>query len=88
MKFSLKWNPMFYDILKGKILQKCTILKKKESRLDIWWTATIPQNVALSRFMVYNKTCLRTTTEACSTTIYLLAQSSRATNDQCCKRRL
>ncbi len=64
-------------------IQKSKISENGKNRLEIWWIATFPQNLALICLMVSEKTHFMDgqtdgRTDARATAIALLTQSSRA----------
>ncbi len=67
-------------------IQKFKIFKNGKNGLEIWWTATFPQNLALIPFVVSEKMRFTDdgrryrTTDARATAIALLTQSNRAKN--------
>ena len=65
-------------------IQKSKILRNIKNSLEIWWTATFPQKLALIRLLIFEKTRFtdgRTTTmDARALALALLTQSSRAKN--------
>ncbi len=93
MKFSLPLGPMLTKTEKKIVkIQKSKIFKNGKIGLEIWWIATFPQNLALIRLTVSEKTyftdddgrttdtCARTCAWTCATALALLTQSSRAKN--------